>query len=86
MKTKKKKLSDIPLELRAEEALKKAVADTIADHKRTGDPISNLATTVLARRGSVVGGEKLAGFCEKRLEYDMENIYYIKPKTTFALT
>ena len=39
MKTKKKKLSDIPLELRAKEALKKAVADTIADHKRTGDPI-----------------------------------------------
>ena len=39
MKTKKKKLSDIPLEVRAEEALKKAVADTIADHKRTGDPI-----------------------------------------------
>ena len=39
MKVKKKKLSDIPLEIRAEEALKKAVADTIADHKRTGDPI-----------------------------------------------
>jgi len=39
VKTKKKKLSDIPLEVRAEEALKKAVADTIADHKRTGDPI-----------------------------------------------
>ena len=48
MKTKKKKLSDIPLELRAEEALKKAVADTIADHKRTGDPI------VIWRDGRVV--------------------------------
>ena len=48
MKTKKKKLSDIPLEVRAEEALKKAVADTIADHKRTGDPI------VIWRDGKVV--------------------------------
>ena len=48
MKTKKKKLSDIPLEVRAEEALKKAVADTIADHKRTGDPI------VVWRDGRVV--------------------------------
>jgi len=48
VKTKKKKLSDIPLELRAEEALKKAVADTIADHKRTGDPI------VIWRDGRVV--------------------------------
>ena len=44
----KKKLSDIPLEIRAEEALKKAVADTIADHKRTGDPI------VIWRDGRVV--------------------------------
>jgi hypothetical protein len=48
VKTKKKKLSDIPLEVRAEEALKKAVADTIADHKRTGDPI------VVWRDGRVV--------------------------------
>ncbi|MEA1990633.1 MAG: hypothetical protein U9N58_00325 [Thermodesulfobacteriota bacterium] len=48
MKAKKKKLSDIPLEIRAEEALKKAVADTIADHKRTGDPI------VIWRDGRVV--------------------------------
>jgi hypothetical protein len=48
VKVKKKKLSDIPLEIRAEEALKKAVADTIADHKRTGDPI------VIWRDGRVV--------------------------------
>ena len=48
MKTKNRKLSDIPLEVRAEEALKKAVADTIADHKRTGDPI------VIWRDGKVV--------------------------------
>jgi hypothetical protein len=48
VKTKKKKLSDIPLELRVAEALKKAVADTIADHKRTGDPI------VIWRDGKVV--------------------------------
>lgn len=38
--TKKKELSDIPLEIRAEEAMKKAVAKAIADHKRTGDPIA----------------------------------------------
>jgi len=48
VKAKKKKLSDIPLEIRAKEALKKAVADTIADHKRTGDPI------VIWRDGRVV--------------------------------
>jgi len=30
----------IPLAIRAEEALKKAVAEVIADHKRTGDPIA----------------------------------------------
>jgi len=41
-------LTDIPLEVRAEEALKKAVAETIADHKRTGDPI------VIWRDGKVV--------------------------------
>jgi hypothetical protein len=39
MTEKKKKLSDIPIGIRAEEALKKAVAETIADHKRAGDPI-----------------------------------------------
>jgi ABC-type proline/glycine betaine transport system ATPase subunit len=48
VKTKNRKLSDIPLEVRAEEALKKAVAHTIADHKRTGDPI------VIWRDGKVV--------------------------------
>lgn len=36
---KKKNLKDIPIGIRAEEALKKAVADTIADHKRSGDSI-----------------------------------------------
>jgi len=35
---------------------------------------------VLSERG------KLAGFCVKRLEYDMENIYYIKAKRAFTLT
>jgi hypothetical protein len=48
VKIRKKKLTDIPLEVRAEEALKKAVAETIADHKRTGDPI------VIWRDGKVV--------------------------------
>lgn len=48
MKIRKKKLTDIPLEVRAEEALKKAVTETIADHKRTGDPI------VIWRDGRVV--------------------------------
>ncbi len=48
MSTKKKELSDIPLEIRAEEAMKKAVAKAIADHKRTGDPI------VIWRDGKVV--------------------------------
>ncbi len=38
-KHEKKKLTNIPIGIRAEEALKKAVADTIADHKRTGGPI-----------------------------------------------
>ncbi|MDZ7697519.1 MAG: hypothetical protein U5R49_11555 [Deltaproteobacteria bacterium] len=37
--TEKKKLSDIPLEIRAEEAMKKAVEKAIEDHRRTGDPI-----------------------------------------------
>ncbi len=40
----KKELSDIPIEIRAEETLKKAVAD----HKRSGDPI------VIWRDGKVV--------------------------------
>ena len=48
MTEKKKKLSDIPIGIRAEEALKKAVAETIADHKRAGDPI------VIWRDGKVV--------------------------------
>ena len=41
-------LSDKSMVFRAEEALKKAVAKTIADHKRTGDPI------VIWRDGKVV--------------------------------
>ncbi len=39
---------DKAMAFRAEEALKKAVARTIADHKRTGDPI------VICRDGKVV--------------------------------
>jgi len=46
--TDNKKVSDTPLEIRAEEAMRKAVARTIADHKRTGDPI------VIWRDGKVV--------------------------------
>lgn len=38
----------VSLAFRAEKALKKAVADAIADHKRTGDPI------VIWRDGKVV--------------------------------
>ena len=45
---KKKNLADIPIGILAEEALKKAVADTIADHKRTGDLI------VIWRDGKIV--------------------------------
>ena len=45
---KKKNLKDIPIGIRAEEALKKAVADTIADHKGFGDSI------VIWRDGKVV--------------------------------
>ncbi len=41
-------LSDKSMAFRAEEALKKAVAKVIADHKRTGDPI------VIWRDGKVV--------------------------------
>ncbi len=50
MKDKKldKNLSDKAMAFRAEEALKKAVARTIADHRRTGDPI------VIWRDGKVV--------------------------------
>ena len=43
-----KNLPDKAMAFRAEEALKKAVARTIADHKRTGDPI------VIWRDGKVV--------------------------------
>jgi hypothetical protein len=46
--TKKKKLSDIPLEVRAEEAMKKAVEKTIEEHRRTGDPI------VIWKEGKIV--------------------------------
>ena len=45
---KKKNLKDILIGIRAEEALKKAVADAIADHKRFGDSI------VIWRDGKVV--------------------------------
>jgi len=45
---KKKNLKDIPIGIRAVEALKKAVTDAIADHKRSGDPI------VIWRDGKVV--------------------------------
>jgi hypothetical protein len=38
----KKKRAEVPLEKLAEEALKEAVAEVIADHKRTGDPIAIL--------------------------------------------
>ena len=44
----KKKRAEVPLERLAEEALKEAVAEVIADHKRTGDPIAIL------RNGKVV--------------------------------
>ncbi len=44
----KKKLTEVPLEKWGEEALKEAVAEVIADHKRTGDPIAIL------RNGKVV--------------------------------
>jgi len=39
MKKRKNKSFEIPLEVLAEEALKKAVAKAIADHKRAGDSI-----------------------------------------------
>ena len=36
----KKKRAEVPLEKLAEEALKKAVAEAIAEHKRAGYPIA----------------------------------------------
>jgi len=45
---KKKNLKDIPIGIRAEEALKKAVANAIADHKHSGNSI------VIWRDGKVV--------------------------------
>jgi len=36
----KELLKDIPLDIRAEMALKEAVADAIAEHKRQGRPIA----------------------------------------------
>lgn len=36
----KKSLQNIPLDIRAEMALKEAVADAIAEHKRQGYPIA----------------------------------------------
>jgi hypothetical protein len=44
----KEALKDIPLDVRAEMALKEAVADAIAEHKRMGRPI------VIWRDGKVV--------------------------------
>jgi hypothetical protein len=38
--TSKKKPAEVPLEKLAEEALKKAVAEAIAEHKRAGHPIA----------------------------------------------
>ena len=35
-----KKISRVPLAIRAEQALKKAVAEAIAEHKRAGHPIA----------------------------------------------
>jgi hypothetical protein len=43
-----KNLKDIPIGIRAEKALKKAVTDAIADHKRSGNSI------VIWRNGKVV--------------------------------
>jgi Lhr-like helicase len=45
---KKKNLKDIPIGIRAEEALKKAVANAIADHKHSDNSI------VIWRDGKVV--------------------------------
>lgn len=43
-----KKISRVPLAIHAEEALKKAVAEAIAEHKRAGHPIA------IWRNGKVV--------------------------------
>ena len=43
-----KNLEEIPIGIRAEKAMKKAVADAIADHKRSGNSI------VIWRDGKVV--------------------------------
>ena len=40
MMKKKKKLRDIPIEIRAERALREAVANAITKHKRAGVPIT----------------------------------------------
>ena len=40
MMKKKKKLRDIPIEIRAERALREAVANAITEHKRAGVPIT----------------------------------------------
>ncbi len=45
---KQKNLKNIPIGIRAEKALRKAVADAIADHKRSGNSI------VIWRDGKVV--------------------------------
>lgn len=37
---KQKKISRVPLAIRAEEAFKRAVAEAIAEHKRAGHPIA----------------------------------------------
>jgi len=59
-----KNLSDKAMAFRAEDALKKAVALTIADHKRTGDPI------VIWRDGKVVKipADQIE-VCEPQTEY-----------------
>ena len=48
MKRKKDGLTDIPLEIKAEETLVKAVGKAIVDHRRAGHPI------VIWRDGKVV--------------------------------
>ena len=39
MKLDAKAIREVPLAIRAEQALKRAVAKALADHKRQGDPI-----------------------------------------------
>jgi len=55
----KKSLKDIPLDIRAEMALKGAVADAIAEHKRRGHPISvwRDGKTVLLTPEEIVASE-----------------------------